>query len=140
MSEESTTPDLVELVRGFYESANRRDVDAALSLFACDAVWETAVQGSIEGTAAIREFLEDWRGVFEGYQIAPGEILGLGKGVVLAVTRHEARPAGSADGAPVREVWAYVFVWVDGMVARVAAYQDIDEARATAERLAESRG
>ena len=31
MSEESTTPDLVELVRGNIEAANRRDLDGLIS-------------------------------------------------------------------------------------------------------------
>jgi hypothetical protein len=31
-------------------------------------------------------------------------------------------------------------VWVQGMIERYAIYLDIDEARAAAERLAESRG
>jgi hypothetical protein len=33
------------------------------------------------------------------------------------------------------------FIWVEGLVARVTAYADsVDEGRAAAERLAESRG
>jgi len=36
--EESTTPDLVELVRRLDEAANRLDFDAAMSFYAPDAV------------------------------------------------------------------------------------------------------
>jgi hypothetical protein len=32
-----------------------------------------------------------------------------------------------------------IYEWVDGMIARLIGRQDIDEARAIAERLAESR-
>jgi ketosteroid isomerase-like protein len=39
MSEESTTPDLVELVRRWNEAWNRRDVDAGLSLLSPDIVF-----------------------------------------------------------------------------------------------------
>jgi ketosteroid isomerase-like protein len=39
MSEESTTPDLVELVRRFNDAWNRRDVDAFLSLVAANVVY-----------------------------------------------------------------------------------------------------
>jgi hypothetical protein len=60
--------------------------------------------------------------------------------VTFAVTRQEGRPVGSPDGALVVEIWAYVFVWVDAKVARLTSYNDIDEARAAAELLAESRG
>ena len=45
MSEESTTPDLVELTRGRVEAANRRDFDAMVSFFAPDAVWDLSPMG-----------------------------------------------------------------------------------------------
>ena len=38
MSEESTTPDLVELARHPFEAANRSDLDAVMSFYAPDAV------------------------------------------------------------------------------------------------------
>jgi len=63
MAEESTTPDLVEPVRGQAEAANRRDVDCATSSFAPDAVFDGRAVGDIyEGLPAIRSFLEDWFG------------------------------------------------------------------------------
>jgi ketosteroid isomerase-like protein len=39
MSEESTTPDLVELARHTIACANRGDVEAMVSFFAPDAEW-----------------------------------------------------------------------------------------------------
>ena len=39
-----------------------------------------------------------------------------------------------------REVWTYVFVWVEGAITRVVPYRDVAKARAVAERLAEPRG
>ena len=112
-----------------------------MSFYAPDVVWEAVELGtSFEGVAAIRGFLEEWLGRYEEYEIELEEILDLGKGVVFAVTRQNARPAGSTGGALVREIWVYVFVWVEGMIARVAPYRDFDKARTAAERLAESRG
>ena len=35
--------------------------------------------------------------------------------------------------------WAAIADWADDLIVRVAAYTDIDEARATAERLAKGR-
>ena len=140
MPEESTTPDLVELVRRFVESASSGDLDAMLRFYAPVVVWEAADLGtSFAGVPAIRGFLEDWLSGYETYEIEPEEILDLGNGVVFAVTRQNARPAGSTGGALVQEVWLYVFVWVEGMVARVAVYRDIAEGRAAAELLAEER-
>jgi ketosteroid isomerase-like protein len=58
--------------------------------------------------------------------------------VVVAVVRHEGRPAGSTGHVKTHQ--ACVFVFVDGMVVRVTVYTDIDEGRAAAGRLAEQRG
>jgi hypothetical protein len=56
------------------------------------------------------------------------------------VIRLTGRPVGSAASALVRRR-PLAFVWAEGLVVRVTAYPDsIDEGRAAAERLAESRG
>src|ERR1700736_6038872 len=84
MSEESTTPDLVELTRGYFEAASRRDLDAVMSFFAPDAVWETVSLGTnFEGVAAIRNFFEDWVGAYEEFEMEMEmeEALDLGNGV-----------------------------------------------------------
>jgi ketosteroid isomerase-like protein len=140
MSEASTTPDLVELTRRMFEATNRRDLDATQSFYAPDAVWEAVSLGtSFEGVAAIRGFLEDWLRPYEQYELEPEEILDLGSGVVFVVTRFTARPVGSAGSGLTRRR-PLGFIWVADLVARVTAYADsIDEARAAAEQLAESR-
>jgi hypothetical protein len=38
--DESTTPDLEDMVRQLTEAANRRDSDAATAMFAPDGVWD----------------------------------------------------------------------------------------------------
>jgi hypothetical protein len=58
MSEESTTSDPVELIRGYFESMDRDwDLDALedLGLFAPDIVWDLSVVGLgiYEGMAAV---------------------------------------------------------------------------------------
>ena len=139
MPEESTTPDLVELMRRGFEAANRRDVDAGASFYAPDAVYESAGMGaSFEGVAAIREFLGDFVGAYDEFGVEVEEILDLGNGVTLAVVNQEGRPHGSSGEVQMR--YAAVAIWVEGMIERYTTYTDIDEARAAAERLAESRG
>src|SRR2546425_12664163 len=87
---ESTTPDLVELVRRRFEAANRRDLDAVMSSFAVDAVLEGRALGDIfEGEAAIRAFGEGWFGLYEELEFKLEEGHDLGKGVVLAVVLQE---------------------------------------------------
>jgi ketosteroid isomerase-like protein len=138
MSEESTTPDLVELVGRALEAANRRDLDEVMSSFAVDAVFEGRALGDIfEGQAAIRAFVEDWFGTYEELEYGLEEVRDLGKGVVFAVVVQSGRPVGSAGRVRQREGW--VFVWVRGLIARLAI-SEVDEARAAAERLAQKRG
>ena len=43
------------------------------------------------------------------------------------------------SAARVQERWSYTVTWTEGMIARVVVRADIDNARAAAERLAESR-
>ena len=139
MSEESTTPDLVVLVRRWFEAGNRRDLDAVTSSFAPDATLVGRVVGDhFEGRAAIRSFLEEWFGTYEELEFGLEEVRDLGKGVVFAVVIQNGRPAGSAGHLRQREGW--VFVWVRGLIERFTTYGDIDEARAAAERLGEERG
>ncbi|HTQ68866.1 MAG TPA: nuclear transport factor 2 family protein [Solirubrobacteraceae bacterium] len=139
MAEESTTPDLVELVRGTIDPLNVGDIDASLRLYAPDAFWDLSSLGlgTFEGVAAIRGFLEEWISSYEGYEVKGEEILDLGNGIGFAVMRQGGRPLGSTGH--VQERFASVATWVDGLLVRTVTYLDIDEARAAAERLAEER-
>jgi ketosteroid isomerase-like protein len=136
MPEESTTPDLVELGERFLEAVNRRDLDAALSFFAPDAVWATIGLGTtFEGVAAIHVFWQDWWASYEELRIEPEEILDLGNGVTFSVIVQQGRLVGSTAHVQVR--YAAVTTWADGLIERNTNYTDIDEARAAAERLAQ---
>jgi ketosteroid isomerase-like protein len=139
MPEESTTPDLVELMGKVVEAFNRSDVDTLMSFFAADAVFESPVLGtSFEGVAAICTFAEDWLGAFEEWAVEPEEIIDMGNGVVFVVYRQEGRPVGSSGLVRSRAV--SVYQWADGEVARATTYDDIDKGRAAAERLAQETG
>jgi uncharacterized protein (TIGR02246 family) len=138
MAEESTNPDLLELVGRAFEAANRRDLDAAASSFAEDAIFDGRALGDrFEGRAAIRSFLEDWFGTYEELEFVPEEVRDLGNGVMFAVVVQNGRPAGSGGHLRQREGW--VFVWVRGLIARLTI-SEVDEARAAAECLAGERG
>jgi ketosteroid isomerase-like protein len=138
MPEESTTPDLVELVGRALEAANRLDLDAVMSSFAVDAVFEGRALGDIfEGQAAIRAFVEGWFGTYEELEYGLEEVRDLGNGVVFTVVVQNGRPAGSAGHVRQREGW--VFVWVGGLIVRLTI-SEVDEGRAAGERLAQERG
>ena len=139
MSQQSTTPDLAELVRGILAAANREDWDAILAHYASGAVWDMSDgMGTFEGPSAIRGFWQDWWSSYERLEIDVQEILDMGNGVVLAAFHIEGPPEGST--AKVQTRMALIYEWVDGVIVRVTNYGDIHEARAAAERLAESRG
>jgi ketosteroid isomerase-like protein len=140
MPEESTTLDRVELVRGFWVSAGRGDWDAILSYYSPDAVWDFSPLGlgTYEDQAGMRRLWQDWVDAYTELELDVEEALDLGNGVVFAVVRQKARPVGSTGHVQSRQ--ALVYLWLGDMVERVTTYTDINQARAAAERLAESRG
>jgi ketosteroid isomerase-like protein len=131
--------DLARLGRQAYEALSCGDVDAAMSLFAADAVYDGSVQGvgTFEGAEAIRGFIEDWFRSWEDYRYDLVEILDLGHGVVVFVLREGGRLIGG-DGR-VEQHAAHLTTWADGLIVRVTPFFDIDEARDAAERLADER-
>jgi ketosteroid isomerase-like protein len=138
--EESTTPDLVRLARQGYEAMSRGDLDAVMSLFAADAVYDASAAGlgTFEGAEAVRGFVEDWRRSWEDYRYEEEELLDLGHGVMLSVVRESGRLVGGKGRVEQRA--AHLITWTNGKIERFKHYPDLDEARAAAERLAEERG
>jgi uncharacterized protein (TIGR02246 family) len=138
MSQESTTPDLVELTRRAFKAANRRDLDAVISFFASDTVFEgRGVGTTFEGRAAFRSFLEDWFGAYEELEFKVEDVRDLSNGVVLAEVAQDGVPVGSAGHGHFRQREGWVFLWERGLIAHLSTH-DIDVARAAADRLAES--
>ncbi len=137
MPEESTTPNPAELTRRAFEAVNQRDIDAVMSFFAPDAVLDGRLFVA-EGRAAIRDFLDDWFGSYAELRMEVEEFVVLDDGVVLAVVSQEGRPVGVDGQVHQREGWAICWS-ADGLLVRLTTHTDIDEARAAAERLAESR-
>ena len=140
MTEESTTPDLVELARRVQEATNRRDVDDLMSFFAPDAVWDVPPMDLrvFEGRAAIRRFVEEWLGAYGDVAFEIEEVRDLGSGVGFEVFTQRGHPTGSTGEVHQRS--ARVVLVVDGLIERITSYIDIDEARAAAERLARGAG
>jgi hypothetical protein len=88
VSQESTTPDLVELTRQSMEATNRGDLDASATLFAPDAVFDvsSAGPGRFEGIDAVHAYLADWISSYEKQEMRQWEGWSLGNGVVFVVT------------------------------------------------------
>ena len=144
-AEESTTRDLEEASRRAFEALNRRDFDAALSLYTPDVVLELPPLGSavleggpLIGHEAMRKVWEDLTESFQDFEFDGQDFHDLGSGVTFGVLVQRARPHGSDRFVESR--MRLVAIWRDGRIARATIYQDIDEARAAAERLAQERG
>jgi ketosteroid isomerase-like protein len=137
MSQEPSTPDLVELTRSFYASLNGRDFDAFMARFGPASVWDVSRWGlgSHAGLDAIRQYLEDWFGNLDEYEMQVDEVHDLGNGIVFAVVAQVTPGVGHRGLRRVRS--GAVFVWVDSIIARVTLYPNIDEGRAAAVRAAD---
>ena len=131
---------LAELNRAFIEAANRGDVDAFMSFFAPNAVWDNSPvgTGTFEGAAQVRRVVEDWIGVYEEFEVETEELCDLGNGVAFGVNVQTGRPVGSTGVVQLRQ--GFVSLVQDGLIERVTTYLDPNEARAAAERLAQERG
>jgi ketosteroid isomerase-like protein len=139
MSEESTTVDPVEPVRNVFAFGNRRAYDALQDQFASDCVLDLSRQGlgTYDGATAVRAFCEDWIEVYEEFVLTAAELVALDHGVVLTVNRHSGRLLNSNAQVILDNAW--VFVCRDAAIVLWTAYNDVAEARAAAERLAEER-
>jgi len=139
VSEESTTPDVVQLTRLAMASIRRGEFGAYGSP---DIVLDTAGygMGAFKRREAVIGFFKDWTSSFDDLKFEADEILDLGHGVALTLYHQEGRPIGASNYVRVRS--AMVMLWVDGLIVRNTVYpeNDIDEARAAAERLALERG
>jgi ketosteroid isomerase-like protein len=138
MGEKPATSDLIELTRGLFASASRKDFDAMLAVHSVDAVWDTGL-GPFEGVEAIRSFLKDWSRAFDEYQVDVEEAVDLGDGVIFVAVNATGRPVGIDAKVELRQR-AWVVRWRNGKVVRAASYFDSHQARAAAERLAQERG
>jgi ketosteroid isomerase-like protein len=136
---ESTAADLEERDQRFGRALSRREVDAVAAMFAPDAVWITSdFEGLFEGREAIRGLIDDFVESFEDLEQETREFRYLGGGATFSVIVQRGRPRNST--VFVERRLAAVVVWADGLIELLRTYTDIDEARATAEWLAEGRG
>jgi ketosteroid isomerase-like protein len=139
MSEESATPDLVQLTRRAFGFAKVRDWDGVVSFYGPDTDWDMtpAGLGKYNGPAVLQRFFEDWTSSYKEWEIELEEVHDLGNGMILAIAVQHGRSGPRASWVTLR--FATIARWVDGRVARITGYTDIDEARAAAERLAEEQ-
>jgi ketosteroid isomerase-like protein len=138
VSQESTAPDLLEILRRGVEAINRGDFDAAVAPYSGDCVWQ-GTMGVTEGRDAIRTLFKDWFGAYEDFRLRVEALEVVGHDVTCGTYLHRGRPKGTS-GEFVQVRHAAVGLWRDGLIERYTLYDDIEKARAAAARLAEERG
>ena len=139
MAKESTTPNLAVLVQRIVDAANARDLDAAISCYAPDGVYDMSPVGLgiRQGHAALREHFQEWWGGYEEYEHELKEMRVTGEGVAFCVLAQRGRLPGSTGSVQLR--YPAVVTVRDHLIQRITVYGDIDEHRAAAERLAKER-
>ena len=139
MSEGPPASDLVELTRRQFGFAEVGDWDGVLSFYGPDTDWDMTAGGlgKYDGPATLRRFFVEWTGSYKEWEIELEEVHDLGDQMILAVALTRGRPGRSTGWVELR--FATIARWVDGRVARITSYTDIDEARTAAARIAEGR-
>ena len=140
MVQESTTPDLLALVRRAIEADSFEEwATLAPQFYSPDAVWNLGgMLGSLVGFDAIRAFVGDYWLMWEDHDHHVEEIVDIGRGVTFSVVREHGRMKGSDAVVTARN--ASVTIWADGRIVSTTSYPNIDGARAAAERLAQEPG
>ena len=121
-----------------FEQADRAEFDTTLNFYAKDAVWVMADEiATFEGVEAIRTHWQEWYAAYEDFRFEALEIAELGNGIVFALARNGGR-LGGGRGVLSQDI-ALVYEWSDGLVVRVKAYFDVEQARTVARRLAQQQ-
>jgi hypothetical protein len=94
--------------------------------------------GIFEGRVAIRDALQTWWEVFPGMVTELDEVRDLGNGVVFQAVTQRGRLADSSGEIHQRS--ARVVLMVQGQIETLTSYNNIDDARTAAERLAREWG
>jgi ketosteroid isomerase-like protein len=128
--EQSTTPDLAELVRRANDAFNARDVDAWFSFFSPDVVYRPVPtftdSQERRGLDAMRRFMAEWHDAWADDYTTRAESIREYGGVVVALLRFRghARASGVEIAGGIFEVCRFR----DGKIASVEDFTDRAEA------------
>ena len=116
----------VEIMRSYFEAANRRELDAVDDLLSPEVEFHLAgvfpdLEPAYIGREAVRGFLEQFGDPWEELSIEPEALIDLGGTRVLALLHFHAR---GRDGIEVTLPLAQVWTLRDGRAVRMDAYSD----------------
>jgi ketosteroid isomerase-like protein len=112
-------------IRAFYDTWVEQDLEAALDLFAEDAVLEQPDYALDGGERHGRQQLgAAFRTLFEQFEYDGVEIHQIEEGPRGTLATVTARGCGRASGVPIEQHLAHVFELENGLIARLAWYRD----------------
>jgi ketosteroid isomerase-like protein len=121
----------VEVARSSLDAWNRGDLDAWLKTGHHEIEWISGIASEVEGTEAMyrgeaemRRFWDEWHSLWD-LTIEVSEIRDFGDTVVAL---GHIRTHGKTSGIDLERPVAYVFEFESGLVRRVRAYSDADQA------------
>ncbi len=127
----------VEVVKVAYEAFARGGLDRFMEHFA-DDVHYRAVEGApddtgpIQGTDAVRAWLQDWIDTFDEFWFEPIELIDAGEDTVVAIERFGGR--AKLSGVKTAQTEAVVYSIRGGKLARCREYATRHEALESAVR------
>jgi ketosteroid isomerase-like protein len=118
----------VEIVRAAVDAFNRADWDATLKdaapEFELDFSQSVGPNRGVFGLDQARGFMSDMAEHWESLRLEPHEFVGVGEHVVVPWTLH----VMGRDGIEVQARTTWVWTIRDGAIARIAMYQQRDDA------------
>lgn len=123
----------IDVVRGFFEAANARDMERASALLDPAVEWHTTRElpggGVHHGPAAVERVLRDQADMLRDLRAEPEQIFHVGEQVVAYVRlRGYTRDSDFEIDMAVGQIWTVR----EGRVTRFRAYRDREEALAVA--------
>jgi ketosteroid isomerase-like protein len=121
----------VEIIRRGWNSWLRGDMDALVSEWDPDVVWDTShfrdwPESNYRGVGGIRRFLTEWLEVWGDYEIDVEEVLAAPDGRVVSLFTHHGK--GRQSGVPMDLEMAQIATLRNGKVVRLENYDDRREA------------
>jgi ketosteroid isomerase-like protein len=125
-SESAQTPEPVEVVRSFFDAAEREDYAPALRMIDPSAVWLPTEGGRYEGIDGVAEAFATWMEPWAEHQLVTEEVIPLGDDHVLATLHIVAR--GRHSGVEIDQRFFHLHTVYEGKITRMVEYLDRDEA------------
>ena len=117
----------VEIVRAFFEAAQRDPQQAAQTFFAPDLEFNpfSHPDGPAQGPGGFMERLEELSGQFETYDVRPDRLEQVGELVIADIQREAQSRRGPAV---IRDRFSQVFTLHDGKIVRIDSLPTFGEA------------